>query len=151
MDELGSDSERSRTWNVYGSSNTDVNSSQTNGESPAAKNYGDSMSAISFGFVATAVLISIFLIMALFEHLLRRKPPFISFQDPTEESLEIAGRRSDSKDRNSNSVTALYPLDISVLMPGQPYPTFIAQLAPLPSCSRERIYWPSHDHNLVSP
>ncbi|RVW75861.1 hypothetical protein CK203_053981 [Vitis vinifera] len=45
------------------------------------KNFGTSMNAISFGFVATAILISMFLIMAIFEHLFRPTASFSSPQD----------------------------------------------------------------------
>ncbi|KAG0480574.1 hypothetical protein HPP92_011432 [Vanilla planifolia] len=38
---------------------------------------------------------------------------------------------------------------LSVLMPGQRYPTFLAQPAPLLSCPREGIYLPSHDHHAL--
>lgn len=48
-------------------------------------------------------------------------------------------------------VSTSYAPDFSVLMPGQQYPTYLAQPAPLPSCSREGICWPSHEHKLVLP
>jgi hypothetical protein len=43
----------------------------------------------------------------------------------------------------------LQAADLSVLMPGQRYPTYLAQPAPLPPpCSREGVhYWPPHDHH----
>lgn len=47
-------------------------------------------------------------------------------------------------------VSTSYASDFSVVMPGQQYPTYIAQPAPLP-CSREAIYWPPHDHSFVLP
>jgi len=37
-------------------------------------------------------------------------------------------------------------VDLTVLMPGQRYPTFLAQPAPLAPCPREGVLWPSHDH-----
>ncbi|KAF2293916.1 hypothetical protein GH714_005648 [Hevea brasiliensis] len=52
------------------------------------KNFGTSMNAIAFGFVATAILISMFLIMAIFEHLFRPNPPFSSPQEVINRSLE---------------------------------------------------------------
>lgn len=40
--------------------------------------FDDSVNAVSFGFVATAILISMFLVMAIFERFLRpRSPPAI--------------------------------------------------------------------------
>jgi len=42
----------------------------------------------------------------------------------------------------------LQAADLSVLMPGQRYPTYLAQPAPLPpSCPREGVQWPPHDHH----
>lgn len=39
--------------------------------------------------------------------------------------------------------------NFSVLMPGQQYPTYIAQPAPLLPSQREGVYWPSHEHHFV--
>jgi len=45
-------------------------------------------------------------------------------------------------------VEAVLAADLSVLMPGQRYPTYLAQPAPLPpSCPREGVHWPPHDHH----
>lgn len=42
----------------------------------------------------------------------------------------------------------LQAADLSVLMPGQRYPTYLAQPAPLPpSCPREGVHWPPHDYH----
>jgi hypothetical protein len=41
------------------------------GEESTLKNFGTSVDAISFGFAATAILISLFLFMAIFEHLIK--------------------------------------------------------------------------------
>ncbi|XP_050209169.1 uncharacterized protein LOC126659891 [Mercurialis annua] len=143
MNEFGS--ERSKGWNIYTSSESS-SSSQIEQEGPW-KNLGTSMNAVAFGFVATAILISMFLIMAIFEHLFRPNP---SFSSPTaaNESLE-----SGHKLPNPHTVRKTsYASDYSVVMPGEKFATFIAHPAPLPipSCSREGISWPSHDHhNLV--
>lgn len=68
-------SERSKTWNIYTASNPGPSHSQTGvDEEGPWKSFGTSMSAISFGFVATAILISMFLIMAIFEHLFKPTP-----------------------------------------------------------------------------
>ncbi|PVH37726.1 hypothetical protein PAHAL_5G070600 [Panicum hallii] len=47
------------------------------GEASTLKDFGTSMDAISFGFAATAILISLFLLMAIFEHLIKPRafPP----------------------------------------------------------------------------
>uniref|UniRef100_A0A0D9YI65 Uncharacterized protein n=1 Tax=Oryza glumipatula TaxID=40148 RepID=A0A0D9YI65_9ORYZ len=46
--------------------------------------------------------------------------------------------------------TVLQAADLSVLMPGQRYPTYLAQPAPLPPapCPREGVHWPPHDHDV---
>ena len=66
--------ERSKPWNIYPSSNPGPSQTGVDEEAPW-KSLGTSMSAISFGFVATAILISMFLIMAIFEHLFKPTPP----------------------------------------------------------------------------
>ncbi|XWS40398.1 hypothetical protein CRYUN_Cryun18bG0137700 [Craigia yunnanensis] len=144
MNEFGT--ERSRPWNIYTSS--DPSSSQTvvDNETPW-KNFGTSMHAISFGFVATAILISMFLIMAIFEHLFRPNPAFSSPDQVTEGAL---GSEAVEKLGNPQRVSTSYASDFSVVMPGEKYPTYIAQPAPLP-CPREGIYWPPHEHNFVFP
>jgi hypothetical protein len=44
-------------------------------------------------------------------------------------------------------------VDLTVLMPGQPCPTFLARPAPLAPCPREGVAWPwpshSHDHRRL--
>lgn len=71
-------SERPKSWNLYTSgSNPSPSEPLINQDSPW-KSIGTSMNAISFGFVATAILISMFLIMAIFEHLFRPGPSFSS-------------------------------------------------------------------------
>ncbi|KAF3775804.1 hypothetical protein EJ110_NYTH49499 [Nymphaea thermarum] len=112
------------------------------------KNFGSSLNALSFGFVATAILISMFLIMAIFEHLLR--PRMALSRNAANRSLGSAPRTQMhllEKLGHSSTVPAACPVDFSVLMPGQQTPTFIAQPAPLP-CPREGVSWPCHDHEL---
>ncbi|KAB1208551.1 hypothetical protein CJ030_MR7G000285 [Morella rubra] len=104
------------------------------------------MNAISFGFVATAILISMFLIMAIFEHLFRPGPSFSSPESVANGFPESRPTKKLDKER----VSASYASDFSVLMPGQHCPTYIAQPAPLP-CPREGIYFPSHEHNFAVP
>ncbi|MED6143137.1 hypothetical protein PIB30_003846 [Stylosanthes scabra] len=139
-------SERTKGWNIYTASAAAGPSSSHRGVDEAAaaaaapwKSFGtSSMSAISFGFVATAILISMFLIMAIFEHLF--KPSL------TLNSHSMAATAQPPKQGiNPRTVEP----SLSVLMPGQQYPTYIAQPAPLPSCPREQPYWPSHDHNFL--
>ncbi|WVZ98628.1 hypothetical protein U9M48_044040 [Paspalum notatum var. saurae] len=120
--------------------------------------------AISFGFAATAVLVSMFLLMAIFEHLI--KPGMASSSSSStgshdEDGDGEASRRAglppgrphqldaSSPDKLSHSpkveeAVAGAP-DLTVLMPGQRYPTFLAQPAPLAPWPREGVRWPPHD------
>ncbi|KAF8775154.1 hypothetical protein HU200_004552 [Digitaria exilis] len=121
------------------------------GEASTLKDFGTSMDAISFGFAATAILISLFLLLAIFEHLIKPRafPP-----DSPDGGTRAAVRRhrhqrSPGKLRSPPMVeVVLQAADLSVLMPGQRYPTYLAQPAPLPpSCPREGVHWPPHDHH----
>ncbi|KAL5566419.1 hypothetical protein UlMin_030533 [Ulmus minor] len=142
-------SERSKPWSIYTSSDpTPAQTGVVDRQAPW-KSFGTSMNAISFGFVATAILISMFLIMAIFEHLFKPTSSFSSPEDMNNESLESGNFQ---KLGNPRTVSASYASDFSVLMPGQKYPTYIAQPAPLPlPCPREGVYWPPHEHNFVIP
>lgn len=51
----------------------------------AFKGFGSSMNALSFGFLATAILVSMFFIMAIFEHLLRSRAAHTSSQSGAQE------------------------------------------------------------------
>ncbi|KAL3625660.1 hypothetical protein CASFOL_028256 [Castilleja foliolosa] len=124
---------RAKTWNTYSSSNPGLSQTDVTKEGPWSS-FGSSMKAISFGFVATAILISMFLIMAIFEHLFR--PNATTSHDGTES-------RQMHKLRTPEIVQTSQAPDFSVVMPGQKYPSFIAQPAPL-ACQREGVYWPSH-------
>lgn len=79
----------SKPWKIH-SGSSEPSPSQTGFARQEApwKSLGTSMSAISFGFVATAVLISMFLIMAIFEHLFRPNAAFSSSQNGLDNSLE---------------------------------------------------------------
>ncbi|KAH7670722.1 Cytochrome c oxidase subunit IV family protein [Dioscorea alata] len=117
--------DRPKNWNA------DLSPSKTSNQG----DLGTTMNAISFGFVATAILISMFLIMAIFEYLLRPKPSNTDqeMQRQTTAQLRSPGKLSNLKDMINR--------DFSVLMPGQNYPTYLAQPAPLP-CQREGMHWP---------
>lgn len=56
------------------------------------KSFGTSMSAVSFGFLATAILMCLFLIMAIFEHLFSTTRSFSSPDDHTDRNLESGTR-----------------------------------------------------------
>ncbi|XP_074574857.1 uncharacterized protein LOC141831400 [Curcuma longa] len=108
------------------------------------RNYGSSMDSLSFGFLATAILISMFLIMAIFEHLFRSRASRAS--SPLDDAVRVrqeADQTQAKKNKNSHCEASSIAVDFSVLMPGQLYPTYLAQPAPLP-CPREGVPWPSH-------
>ncbi|KAL2341937.1 hypothetical protein Fmac_009877 [Flemingia macrophylla] len=104
--------------------------------------FDNSVNAVSFGFVATAILISMFLVMAIFEKFLK----------PHSQPSAIWNRRRDShlpfnaKLSPPSPKMSLYGSWVSVLMPGDEVPSFIAHPAPAP-CYPERISWPSHQHS----
>ncbi|MQL71156.1 hypothetical protein Taro_003431 [Colocasia esculenta] len=134
--------ERPKSWSP------DSALSETTDKEVSWKNFDSSMNAISFGFVATAILIFMFLIMAIFEHILRPRAPILQSRNGAQASFNVTRQARISslgKLGPSQSVPDTYPPDFSVLMPGNQYPTYIAQPAPLP-CSREGVHWPSHDH-----
>lgn len=141
MNELSSE-RTSGAWNIYTASAAEPPSpsqmvSQVEGDSPW-KSFGTSANAISFGLLATAILISMFLIMAIFEHLFKPVP------EDHIQNLE-SGTTMHKLGSSSQTIPAYSSSDFSVLMPGQQYPTFIAQPAPHP-CQREGVFWPSHEH-----
>ncbi|GER39862.1 alpha/beta-Hydrolases superfamily protein [Striga asiatica] len=129
---------RSKPWNIYSSSNSGPTEADYVSKEGSWKSFGSSINAIYFGFVATAILISMFLIMAIFEHL---------FRPNEEESGEMESRQMHKLGTPQIAQTS-YASDFSVVMPGQQYPTFIAQPAPLP-CHREGVCWPSHSHQHI--
>ncbi|KAK6157034.1 hypothetical protein DH2020_011282 [Rehmannia glutinosa] len=131
---------RAKPWNIYSSSNPSPSQTDVVNKEGPWKSFGSSMDAISFGFVATAILISMFLIMAIFEHLFR----------PNASHDESSGMESRQMQKlgTPDIVQTSHATDFSVVMPGHQYPTFIAQPAPLP-CQREPVYWPSHQHSIA--
>nr|ACG26313.1 hypothetical protein [Zea mays] len=131
-------------------------------------------SAISFGFAATAVLVSMFLLMAIFEHLIKpglASSSSSSSRGASGSHEDDAAAADDGEGRGHRHRTGGSPparlrerddaapdklishllpkveavVDLTVLMPGQRYPTFLAQPAPLAPCPREGVLWPSHD------
>lgn len=112
------------------------------------KQFDTSVNAVSFGFVATAILISMFLVMAIFERFLRPRNSFSSGQsrgDRALESIQVQTEMQLSDKLDNSSAVSSYAIGVSVIMPGQDIPTFIAHPTPLP-CPREGVPWPSHEH-----
>ncbi|CAL9099003.1 unnamed protein product [Musa textilis] len=148
--------------------------SGANDREAAFKDLSSSMNALSFGFIATAILVSMFLVMAIFEHLLRSRASHPPSQTDAHGHLEMRQEQDQMppkmiKNWQNVSLEAYHSLfchsciklnlvlflqvatsstvDISVLMPGRLYPTCLAQPAPLP-CPREGIIGPSHHHSI---
>ncbi|KAI0497757.1 hypothetical protein KFK09_020992 [Dendrobium nobile] len=126
------------------------------GDQERWRHFDSSVNAVSFGFVATAILISMFLIMAIFERFLRPQSSF--FASITEgrggggdgsrrrrgtADLEAQNRDDVGKLEYPSPKMSIYAKGVSVLMPGHDVPTFIAHPVP-PPCPPEGISWPSH-------
>ncbi|KAJ7525907.1 hypothetical protein O6H91_17G073500 [Diphasiastrum complanatum] len=118
-------------------------------------NYGRSSdttaNAVSFGFIATAILISIFLVIAIFERLLRPRPPLtaVSLQNSHSELSGMPGRNSRIGKPDEPSSEVDYTKGVSVLMPGQVIPTYIARPVPyadLPEASHQSF----QEHEISS-
>ncbi|CAA0810915.1 Unknown protein [Striga hermonthica] len=102
---------RSKPWNIYSSSNPGPTEADYVSKEGSWKSFGSSINAISFGFVATAILISMFLIMAIFEHLFRPN------EAPLEESSGMESRQMHKLGTPEITQTS-YASDFSVVMPG---------------------------------
>ncbi|URE49330.1 hypothetical protein MUK42_14306, partial [Musa troglodytarum] len=63
--------------------------SGANDKEAAFKDLSSSMNALSFGFIATAILVSMFLVMAIFEHLLRSRASHPPSQTDAHGNLEM--------------------------------------------------------------
>ncbi|PIN01099.1 hypothetical protein CDL12_26396 [Handroanthus impetiginosus] len=94
------------------------------------RSFDNSVNAVSFGFVATAILISMFLIMAIFERFLR--PRSTDAADGGSGNPDGGEADLEKIDYPSPKVT-IYPRGVSVLMPGERIPTFLAHPAPAPT------------------
>lgn len=111
----------------------------------SATRHSQTLNAVSFGFIATAVLFALFLIMAIFERLLRPHRAFHSRNQLTDEEqaeMTTPPRPSDSQKPELRRMDS-YSKSVSVLMPGQDYPTYFAKLIP-PPLAPEGINWPPH-------
>ncbi|KAL7102916.1 hypothetical protein ACP275_08G147800 [Erythranthe tilingii] len=107
--------------------------------------FDNSVNAVSFGFVATAILISMFLVMAIFEKFLRTTSPALSPASVRRRDDVEAGR-FDAKLHYPSPKISANAREVSVVMPGDNVPTFIAHPAPVP-CPPERMTWHSHQSN----
>ncbi|KAK8618380.1 hypothetical protein V6N13_132373 [Hibiscus sabdariffa] len=113
------------------------------------RHFDNSVNAVSFGFVATAILISMFLVMAIFERFLRPNSSSSS-AGPNHGDLESQLGFNGKLSHPSPKMT-VYTSGVSVLMPGDEIPTFIAHPAPVP-CPPECPSLPQHQLNpLTNP
>lgn len=113
------------------------------------RNFDNSVNAVSFGFVATAILISMFLVMAIFERFLRPSSSSSSAEDAGNgnrplEPMDVEDGMQFFDKLDDSSTISTYCIGVSVVMPGQDIPTFIAHPVPLP-CPPEGISWPLHE------
>ncbi|ESW04641.1 hypothetical protein PHAVU_011G112900 [Phaseolus vulgaris] len=112
------------------------------------KQFDDSVNAVSFGFVATAILISMFLLLAIFERFLRQRSSEASVATPIDLEHQIDFR---GKLENLSPKMTIYGRGVLVLMPGEQIPSFIALPVPAP-CHREPMSWPiQHSSCFLSP
>ncbi|RZC65387.1 hypothetical protein C5167_009080 [Papaver somniferum] len=123
------------------------------------RHFDNSVNAVSFGFVATAILISMFLIMAIFERFLRPRSTPLS---NSSEAVAGGSRNINHRDLDHQSQIgfngklgfpspkmSIYSRGVSVLMPGDKIPTYIAHPVPIP-CPPERVFWPHHQQKPTS-
>lgn len=103
----------------------------------------ESVNAVSFGFVATAVLITAFLVMAIVETFLRPRSS-LSPASPIHGRESVTGdaTTTDNSLKRDNAIIE-YVSDISVIMPGHDIPTFIAKQSPI-LCPSDGIYRHGH-------
>ncbi|CAH8365937.1 unnamed protein product [Eruca vesicaria subsp. sativa] len=112
----------------------------------------DSVNAVSFGFVATAILISMFLVMAIFEKLVRTTTNQDSSSGRILSGMDsrvgFSGASASKLGYQSPKMT-VYTNGVSVLMPGDDIPTFIAHPVPMPR-PPQHISQSQHQHSSSS-
>ncbi|XP_075505492.1 uncharacterized protein LOC142542635 isoform X3 [Primulina tabacum] len=108
--------------------------------------FDNSVNAVSFGFVATAILISMFIVMAIFEKFIRTTSPEAS--PPRGGRRGLSDVEAQSHVGGLNSKISIQPKVISVVMPGDSVPKFIANPAPVP-LPPEQVSWPSHQQERL--
>ncbi|XP_050204367.1 uncharacterized protein LOC126654523 [Mercurialis annua] len=110
------------------------------------RHFDNSANAVSFGFVATAILISMFLVMAIFERFLRPRSSSSSSSATAHATDLEAPAVFHSKLHYPSPKMTVYAKGVSVLMPGENVPTFLAHPAPAP-CPPEPIIKSFHHHS----
>ncbi|CAN8311973.1 unnamed protein product [Cochlearia groenlandica] len=109
-------------------------------EPPWKSRFDDSINAVSFGFVATAILISMFIVMAIFERLIRTT----TSSNTDSSSGRVVFNGSLAKLGYQSPKMTVYKNGVSVLMPGDDMPTFIAHPVP---CPPQHISHSHHQHS----
>ncbi|XP_054816807.1 uncharacterized protein LOC129316414 [Prosopis cineraria] len=94
------------------------------------RHFDNSVSAFPFGFVATAILISLFLLLAIFERFLRQTSAAESAA-PTPTDIEDQ-MLFHTKLLLPSPKTSKHERGVFVLMPGERIPRFIAHPAAVP-------------------
>ncbi|KAL3698205.1 hypothetical protein R1sor_012281 [Riccia sorocarpa] len=107
-----------------------------------SRHANQTLNAVSFGFIATAVLFAMFLVMAIFERILRPHRAARAATRDEERAESAADSTAESQKPDSNAES--YSKGVSVLMPGQDYPTYFARPVP-PPCPRESASRLPHD------
>ncbi|KAL1222869.1 hypothetical protein V5N11_022172 [Cardamine amara subsp. amara] len=121
-------------------------------EEPWKSRFDDSVNAVSFGFVATAILISMFLVMAIFERLIRTTTTTTTNSDSSTGRVlsgldpRVGFNGAPTKLGYQSPKMTIYSNGVSVLMPGDDIPTFIAHPAPVP-CPSRHISQSQHQHS----
>lgn len=114
--------------------------------------FDNSVNAVSFGFVATAILISMFIGMAIFEKFLRTTSTHSGDRraiSDVEAQSHVEGLNSKLGSNSPKGFQiSIQPKVISVVMPGDSVPKFIANPAPVP-LPPERVSWPSHQQDRL--
>ncbi|KAM7265695.1 hypothetical protein ACFE04_003378 [Oxalis oulophora] len=139
--------------NVHRSSSSSSNREGGDNDSSFTHFDYNSVNAVSFGFVATAILISMFLIMAIFEKFLRPNS-----EGNNGSNSHIGGTASGGADleaqigfnpklAHSPHKMKVYANGISVLMPGDKVPTFIGRPSPLDTTKHVTLAIFSARHN----
>ncbi|OAY24758.1 uncharacterized protein LOC110604524 [Manihot esculenta] len=105
------------------------------------RQFDNSVNAVSFGFVATAILISMFLVMAIFERFFR--PTSARTHGDLESQMGFNAKLS-----HPSPKMTVYANGVSVLMPGDNIPTFIAHPAPVPCLPDRKLLMNSHSNPI---
>ncbi|KAF3530523.1 hypothetical protein DY000_02041397 [Brassica cretica] len=133
-------------------------------EEPWRSQFNDPVNAVSFGFIATAILITMFIVMAIFEMLIRATTTN-SHSSPGQVLSDLESRVGlnglafskfgcESPKANINFCDlqlGVYSKGVSVLMPGDNVPTFIAHHAPVPvpALADKKSNTPSSSSNSI--